>query len=1269
MQKLLLLFFFTSFSLYSQIPADYYDAATDSGYILKTQLYNIIKDHTDFGYDGLYDTYETSDRDTYYENDNTILDMYSENPSGTDLYNYAFGVKKCGIYADEGDCYNREHIIPQSVFKENSPMRNDAHFVVPTDGKVNSNRSNYPHGTVGTQASSSPSKNGSKWGTSSVSGYTGTVFEPIDEFKGDIARMYFYFATRYENVLTTWGVSYGMFNGTTDQVFTDSFLTLLMTWHTNDPVSDTETKRNKAIYNRQGNANPFIDHPEYVALIWSTTPDTEAPTAPTNLTASNITNTTVDLNWTVSTDNVGVTSYEIFVDGSSYATSTAASTTLTGLTIDTMYDITVYAKDAFGNTSTVSNTENITTTNIIDTTNPSIPTTLVVSNETNTSIDLSWTASTDNEAIKEYDVYIDGILESTTSSTTFTASGLTPSTTYSFSVLARDTSDNESSSLSIAVDGTTTATPSFCGSETFTNIGASSSSYTSVNWTGDGGGTWNATGARTDQTITGKAITIKNGTLTTPTTANGIGELTVTTKLPFSDSASSINVKVNNVIVGNIPYSSSATTTTIPNINISGSITIVFDGSTSGNRVSIDDLSWSCFSSSDTETPSTIADLSASNVTNDSADLTWTVSTDNVGVTSYEIFKDGVFLASSTTNSYNVSGLTINTSYEFTVYAKDAAGNTSLVSNPENFTTTNIIDTTNPSIPTALVVSNETNTSIDLSWTASTDNEAIKEYDVYINGILESTTSSTTFTASGLIPSTTYSFSVLARDTSDNESSSLSIAVDGTTTATPSFCGSETFTNSNATSSYNDSSFTGDNGVTWTYTESRNDGGYSITGTSFMLRNTSSTLISSTVSNGIGEFTCSLLKGFTGSGDRQVALYVNDVLKGTSSAWDNTSVQTFTISGINISGDIIIEIRNTKGKQVIIDDISWSCFAISDTEAPSTIVGLSSSNVMSNSADLTWTAATDNIGVTSYEIFKDGVFLASSPTNSYTIPGLSGSTSYDFTVYAKDAAGNTSLVSNTETFTTLAGSSTPSELFISEYIEGSLENKALEITNFTGSAIDLSIYSLKINVNGASDWDTTILNLSGTLNNGDVFIAANSLADPLILAEADLTTSTAPLLFSGNDAIGLFKNDILIDLLGVVASDVDYAPQVTLRRKPTISSPNTTYTVSEWDIYPIDTFSGLGSHTLSSLSIQKFVKNLFNVYPNPTKTNSATISVKNNETIDAIQFYNLLGQLIVNIKNTDTYKNKIEVENIPSGFYIIKVFNDKTYSTKRLIVE
>ncbi|HQK39886.1 MAG TPA: endonuclease [Flavobacterium alvei] len=608
--KLKLLFTSLLFSLFSfaQIPAGYYNSATGTGYTLKTNLFNIIKGHTDNGYDGLYVTYQASDRDYYYENDGTVLDMYSENPTGIDPYNYSTSVSsdKCGSYSVEGDCYNREHIIPQSVFNSNSPMVADAHFITPTDAKVNGLRSNFPHGIVA--SASKTTLNGSKLGTSGVSGYSGTVFEPIDEFKGDIARMYFYFATRYENNVA--GYSYDMFNGTSGQVFTPEFLSMLLTWHAQDPVNAREIARNNAIYARQNNRNPFIDHPEYVQLIWNPTADTVAPTAATNLTVTGTTSSTVSLSWTAATDNVAVTSYDIYMNSvlKTSVSSSNLTATITGLTASTTYSFYVIAKDAAVNSSPASNTANGTTTIAIpDTQNPTAPTNLAVTGSSSSTVSLSWTASTDNVGVTSYDVYVNSVFKSTVSGTTALVNGLTPSTTYSFYVVAKDAAGN-SSAQSNAINGTTTVLTSSCANESFENIPTAASSYGTQTWIGDSALNWTATDARTDQTLNTKAILVRNGSLTASTSPDGIGSLTVTTQQKFtSGNNGTFSLRVNGNIVGTIPFGAPgglATTTTISNINIAGDviISITDNSNLATSRVAFDNLSWTCYSGLGLET-------------------------------------------------------------------------------------------------------------------------------------------------------------------------------------------------------------------------------------------------------------------------------------------------------------------------------------------------------------------------------------------------------------------------------------------------------------------------------------------------------------------------------------------------------------------------------------------------------------------------------------------------------------------------------------------
>ncbi len=209
------------------------------------------------GYDGLFDAYKKTD-----SKDGQIWDMYSN-------CEFAY-TKKCGNYSNECDCYNREHSIPQSWWGGGvSNQGCDIFHVLPTDGKVNGMRSNYPYGEV--KSATYTSKNGSKLGSSSISGYSGVVFEPIDEYKGDIARGILGTMTKWMKSWTQ-GNGSSFFNGsyTASSNFglTNYAVTLLLKWHRADPVSQKERDRNNAIEATQGNRNPFIDYPCLVEYIW-----------------------------------------------------------------------------------------------------------------------------------------------------------------------------------------------------------------------------------------------------------------------------------------------------------------------------------------------------------------------------------------------------------------------------------------------------------------------------------------------------------------------------------------------------------------------------------------------------------------------------------------------------------------------------------------------------------------------------------------------------------------------------------------------------------------------------------------------------------------------------------------------------------------------------------------------------------------------------------------------------------------------------------------
>lgn len=244
----------------AEAPATYYSSANGkNGNSLRLALQDIIDNHIVMSYDNLYKLYVASDS----HEDGSLWDMYS-------TCSWTHGQKKCGNYSTVCDCYNREHSVPQSWFNEKSPMKSDAFHVIPTDGKVNNQRSNYPFGEC-SGGTTLTSKALGRLGNSTFSGYSGKVFEPDDEYKGDFARGYFYMATRYADQCSSWGNQmFGSVNG-----LTTYSVNLLLKWHREDPVSEKERVRNDAIYGinnstgyKQGNRNPFIDYPCLAEYIW-----------------------------------------------------------------------------------------------------------------------------------------------------------------------------------------------------------------------------------------------------------------------------------------------------------------------------------------------------------------------------------------------------------------------------------------------------------------------------------------------------------------------------------------------------------------------------------------------------------------------------------------------------------------------------------------------------------------------------------------------------------------------------------------------------------------------------------------------------------------------------------------------------------------------------------------------------------------------------------------------------------------------------------------
>ena len=322
-------------------PSTYYnDAKNKSDQALMTALHNIIKGHTKRSYSQLWTDFKTTDC-----NGNTIIDRYSTTQ-------YTYSTNQCGTYNGVGDCYNREHSIPNSWWggSDSDTAYTDLHHMFPVDGFVNSKRGNYPFGDCNT---------GTVYGTGRLgpcafAGYSGTVFEVADEYKGDFARVYFYFAIRYMPRISSYtsGLGNVVFTSSSYLCLTTWAINQLLEWHRNDPVSTLETTRNDAVYGIQHNRNPFVDNPDLVEYIWgnkqgSTWPNggTSTPvlTSPTNGSTVNVgTNTGNGVSKTITVKGSNLTkSLTISVNGTGFSvspTTVSAASANSGTTVTVTYN-------------------------------------------------------------------------------------------------------------------------------------------------------------------------------------------------------------------------------------------------------------------------------------------------------------------------------------------------------------------------------------------------------------------------------------------------------------------------------------------------------------------------------------------------------------------------------------------------------------------------------------------------------------------------------------------------------------------------------------------------------------------------------------------------------------------------------------------------------------------------------------------------------------------------------------------------------------------
>lgn len=517
----------------------------------------------------------------------------------------------------------------------------------------------------------------------------------------------------------------------------------------------------------------------------------------------------------------------------------------------------------------------------------------------------------------------------------------------------------------------TPVAPCIGGSETFTSMPANSSTYATRTWTGDNGLTWSATDARTDQTLTGRAIALRTGTVenTIPATG-GIGTLSFNYKRVFTGN-STLKVFVNGVQYGgDITVSSDTATTFTEAIDISGPVTVEIQNS--GNRTIIDDISWNCYSVPTTaelqlldaeDAPKACGaftiDFGAVRINTDN-DVTFSIK--NQGTVALDI---NALTLSDTINYQIISPATV----PFTIdslgvqevvirfNSADVAGNTATLTIESNDAdeascvvnlTADAQDVcTAPDTATgAIIVSNETTEGADVEITGVSASGYIivvseggtitppvngtvyEAGDALGSGTIVYVGANNTFTVEGLEADTTYSLTVFAYNNSKCvEGPAYSIALEDELSTLEGPCGgAETFTNMPANASaYATRNWTGDNGVTWTATDARTD--QTLTGRAIAVR-TGKVENTSVITGGIGTLTFSYARVFTGNST--IKVFVNNVQYGADIIVSSETPALYN-EIINVTGNAVIRIENS-GNRSIIDDIAWDCF--SDSAKP-----------------------------------------------------------------------------------------------------------------------------------------------------------------------------------------------------------------------------------------------------------------------------------------------------------------------------------------------
>ena len=475
--------------------------------------------------------------------------------------------------------------------------------------------------------------------------------------------------------------------------------------------------------------------------------DTTAPSVPTNLAGSAVSSSQINLTWTASTDNVGVTGYKVFRNGSQITTVSSPGYSDVGLSPSTAYSYTVAAFDAAGNTSAQTAPVNVTT----QASSPTSPVILAQDNfnRGNGGLGSNWTVIDSDPRIVNQHVEESFAGDGWDSIPIYTAITW-PRDQYSqVTVLAASTHSGCSAIVRAKNDPVIEMYFAYIIGPLGPNA----------------------------RVVLGKFVQHNYTEL-----YNAVQPVVAGDLLYLSAVGSTLTVKLNGVVL------TTKTDTSITAPGFAGLDITDYDGQGAPGQGQCDNweggIPGTGTPPSDTTPPSVPTNLVGNAVSSSQINLTWTASTDDVAVTGYKVFRNGSQIATTATPGYSDTGLALNTQYSYAVAAYDAAGNTSAQTTAINVTTQG--DTSAPSVPTNLAGNAVSSSQINLTWTASTDNVGVTGYKVFRNGSQIATTATPGYSDTGLALGTQYSYAVAAYDAAGNTSAqttAINVTTQGDTIA------------------------------------------------------------------------------------------------------------------------------------------------------------------------------------------------------------------------------------------------------------------------------------------------------------------------------------------------------------------------------------------------------------------------------------------------------------------------------------------------------